>query len=66
MGALVQFVLIGGVVVLWLTYAVRTARLGKSAGRDETVWMVYGLLIPGISFLHARSLAEPKAPRDHA
>ncbi len=41
------------IVGTYLAMAVKTARMAGELGRSEEMWLLYGLLAPLISFIHA-------------
>jgi len=38
--------------VVLFTLAIRTSHIAQRIGRREPVWLLYGLLVPVISFVH--------------
>ena len=42
--------------IAMLSMAFRTSRIGVVAGRDSFIWLLYGLVFPGISLAHAHLL----------
>jgi hypothetical protein len=49
-----------GAIAIWLSMAFRTSRIGVVAGRDSFMWLLYGLVFPGISLAHAYLLLRTR------
>jgi hypothetical protein len=48
-------------LILYLGLGLKTARIGRELGRDETVWGVYAFTVPVISYVHARLLMRRRS-----
>jgi len=46
------------VTIVYVTLAIATGRRGARAGRNESRWLLYGALVPVISFIHATILVR--------
>jgi len=59
---ILRLLVLAGILVGYWYLCRATARAAGRAGRDPSMWLIYAVFVPGISYLHARQLKPISDP----
>lgn len=59
---LLSYIEIWGLLLAYVGMAIATQRIAHMKGRNAEAWLFYGLLLPGVSLIHALRISRPKSP----